>query len=129
MKKMILTIGFALTPVFAFAGEVINTKVNCTTSSNPQVFTAEAQEYQSSYIQLKEYQLWPLNVGGQKNLLISKDSKKGTYAYLTLGDSKSSSVFVSLPLENGDVQNCIVLMTKVKGEKPYIWEPGTPIQY
>lgn len=122
MNKLIVMIALVSAPLTSFADLLINTKVNCTIQGNREVFSAEIQENKMSHIEIQEYKLWPLNVSGNKVLTISKIGVQGTYAYLSLGDSMSSSVFVSLPLENGGVQNCIVEMTKFKGEKRYIFE-------
>ena len=120
MKKLLAVL--VLSPLSAFAGTVLKTNVHCTTSQNSKVYTETILSNQYSNIALPEYSLWPLKLGEKKALLIAKNGVQGTYARLELGDSASSSVFISLPLADGGVQNCVVLMTKEDGEDRYIFE-------
>jgi hypothetical protein len=121
MKKWLMAV-LVLSPISAFAGTVLQTNVHCTTSQNPKVLAETIQSNQTSHIQLSEYTLWPLKNGENKTLLIAKIGVQGTYAHLDLGNTASTSVFISLPLANGDVQNCVVLMTKEDGEDRFIFE-------
>jgi hypothetical protein len=127
MKKWLMAV-LVLSPISAFAGTVLQTNVHCTTASgaaqmqNPKVLAETIQSNQTSHIQLSEYTLWPLKNGENKTLLIAKIGVQGTYAHLDLGNTASTSVFISLPLANGDVQNCVVLMTKEDGEDRFIFE-------
>ena len=86
------------------------------------MFVQEIQSNQYSHIQLAEYSLWPLKLGENKALLISKNGVQGTFARLELGAGASTSTFIALPLANGEMQKCIVLMTKEAGEERFIFE-------
>lgn len=120
MTKWMMAI-LVFSPVSAFAGTVIKTMVHCT-SQNPTVFTETIKSNEVSSIVLPEYSLFPLKHGENKSLLISKNGVQGTYAFLNLGEGASTSVFIALPQANGDVQKCVVLMTKEDGEDRYIFE-------
>jgi hypothetical protein len=107
-------------PISAFAGTVLQTMVHCTQNSG--VFTQTIQSNQVNSVALAEYSLWPLKNGESKSLLVAKNGVQGTYALMDLGEGASTSVFIALPQANGDVQKCIVLMTKTEGEDRYIFE-------
>jgi hypothetical protein len=128
VTKWMMTV-LIFSPVSALAGTVLQTMVHCTVQSsvenaaqNPGVFTQTVQSNQVNSVALAEYSLWPLKNGENKSLLISKNGVQGTYAHLNLGEGASTSVFIALPQANGDVQKCIVLMTKEDGEERYIFE-------
>lgn len=120
MTKLMM-VAFLFSPLSAFAGTVLQTMVHCT-SQNLTVFTQTIQSNQVNSVALAEYTLWPLKHGENKSLLISKNGVQGTYALMNLGEGASTSVFIALPQANGDVQKCIVLMTKTEGEDRYIFE-------
>lgn len=124
MTKLMM-VAFLFSPLSAFAGTVLQTMVHCTLqnpSQNPTVFTQTIQSNQMNSVALAEYTLWPLKHGENKSLLVSKNGVQGTFALMNLGEGASTSVFIALPQANGDVQKCIVLMTKTEGEDRYIFE-------
>ncbi len=123
MKKLLMVLVLAV-PGVSLADQVVQTKVKCVKAGSTQVFAQTVQEYQvgSAFVDVGEYQLWPLSHNGSKSLLISKIGVQGTYAHLQLGESSSSSVYFELPQEDGSSQKCLVEMTKVKGKKTYIFK-------
>lgn len=120
MKKLILFL--VMSPLSVFAGTVLQTKVHCTTADSKNVFAQTIQSNQYSHIALSEYTLWPLKLGENKALLISKIGVQGTYARVEMGSGASTSTFFELPQADGTTQKCIVLMTKEAGEDRYIFE-------